>query len=101
MRITHRLTDSPVCLVTGKDDMGAQMRKILEASGQKLPESKPVLEINPEHTLIKKLDNEQDEDRFKSLTQILFDQAQISRGEKLDDPAAYVKQINKLILEGL
>ena len=101
IKITHRLTSSPACLVVGEHDMGFQMRKIMEASGQSMPENKPVMEINPEHTLIIHLDHEQDEDRFKDFCSILFDQAQLARGGQLDDPAAYVKKINTLILKQL
>jgi molecular chaperone HtpG len=79
--------------------MGAQMRRILEQAGQALPESKPVFEMNPEHPLVQKLDQESDEDRFKDLVEILFDQASLAEGGQLDDPAAYVARLNKLLLE--
>ncbi|MBT8148856.1 MAG: molecular chaperone HtpG, partial [Gammaproteobacteria bacterium] len=67
--------------------------------GQALPESKPILELNPEHPLVKKLDNEADEDRFASLTQVLFDQAALAAGDTLEDPASFVTRLNKLLLE--
>ncbi|UTW01903.1 molecular chaperone HtpG [Amphritea atlantica] len=98
VRITHRLTDSPACVVLGAYDMGMQMRKIMEAAGQAVPESKPVFEINPEHPLISKLDNETDEDRFGELALVVFEQAQLAAGGQLDDPAAYVSRLNKLLL---
>jgi len=79
--------------------MGLQMRKILEATGQKAPESKPILEINTSHPLLDKLDNEQDEARFADLSQILFDQAALAAGEALQDPAAYVRRLNALLVE--
>lgn len=99
VRITHRLTDSPACLVVGEYDMGAQMRRIMEAAGQKVPNSKPSLELNPEHPLVKKLDQEPDEDRFADLANILFDQAQLAEGGQLEDPGTYVHRLNKLLLE--
>lgn len=99
VRITHRLTDSPACLVVGEYDLGVQMRRIMEAAGQKVPNSKPSLELNPEHPLVKKLDQETDEDRFGDLAHILFDQAQLAEGGQLDDPGSYVHRLNKLLLE--
>ncbi len=99
VRITHRLTDSPACLVVGEFDMGAQMQRIMEAAGQAMPASKPTLELNPEHPLVKKLDQEPDEDRFADLTNILFDQAQLAEGGQLEDPGSYVQRLNKLLLE--
>lgn len=99
VRVTNRLTESPACLVVGEQDMGAQMRRILEQAGQAVPESKPVFEVNPEHPLVVKLDQEADEDRFADLANILFDQAHLAEGGSLDDPAAYVAKLNKLLLE--
>ncbi|HWV16041.1 MAG TPA: molecular chaperone HtpG [Cellvibrio sp.] len=99
VRITHRLTDSPACVVVAEHDMGAQMRRILESAGQKLPDSKPILELNPEHPLVKKLEQEAGEARFADLAHILFDQANLAEGAQLQDPAAYVQRLNKLLLE--
>lgn len=99
VRITHRLTESPACLVVGEDDMGAQMRRLLESAGQKVPDTKPVIEINPGHPLVQKLDQEQDEDRFADLAKVLFDQASLAEGGHLKDPAAYVQRLNKLLLD--
>jgi molecular chaperone HtpG len=99
VRITHRLTDSPACVVLGSYDMGAQMRRIMEAAGQPVPEVKPVFEVNPVHPLIQKLDQEVDEDRFGELSLVIFDQAGLAAGGQLDDPAAYVARLNKLLLE--
>lgn len=99
VRITTRLTDSPACLVLGEQDMGLQMRQIMEAAGQAVPESKPTFEVNPEHPLIVKLDQEADEDRFADLALVLFDQAGLAAGAQLDDPATYVARLNKLLLE--
>jgi len=75
------------------------MRRILEQAGQDVPESKPIFEVNPEHPLVVKLDHESDEDRFADLADILFDQAHLAEGGSLDDPAAYVGKLNKLLLE--
>jgi len=99
VRATSRLTDSAACLVVGDQDMGAQMRRIMEAAGQPVPESKPILEINPGHPLVKMLDTEPDEDRFADLGTILFDQAHLAEGGQLDDPAAYVSRMNRLLLQ--
>jgi len=98
VRATTRLTESPACLVVGDFDMGAQMRRIMEAAGQPVPDSKPILEINPAHPLLEMLDQEQDEDRFADLATIVFDQANLAEGGQLDDPAAYVSRLNKLLL---
>lgn len=99
VRVSHRLTDSPAILAIGEQDLGLQMRQILEASGQKVPDSKPIFEFNPAHPLIDKLDNEQSEDRFAELSHILFDQAALAAGDSLKDPAAYVRRLNKLLVE--
>jgi molecular chaperone HtpG len=99
VRVTNRLTDSPACLVVGDFDMGAQMKKIMEAAGQKVPDSKPIFEINVEHPLVQRLENEQGEDRFKELSAVLLDQATLASGEQLQDPGAYVSRLNRLLLE--
>lgn len=99
VRVSHRLTDSPACLALAEDDMGAQMRKIMQASGQAVPESKPIFELNPDHPLISKLDAEQDEERFGDLISLLFDQASLADGNELEDPARFSRQLNKLLLE--
>ena len=99
VRPSVRLTESPTCLVVGDFDMGAQMRRIMEAAGQAVPKTKPVLEINPEHPLLKMLDAESDEDKFSDLALVLFDQAQLAEGGQLEDPAAYVQRLNALLLK--
>ena len=99
VRPSARLTESPTCLVVGDFDMGAQMRRIMEAAGQTVPKTKPVLEINPEHPLLKMLDTEVDEDKFNDLATILFEQAQLAEGGQLEDPAAYVQRLNALLLK--
>ena len=99
VRISKRLVDSPACLVTGEHDMGYQMKKIMEAAGQAIPDSKPVLEINRDHPLIKKINDSTEETRFSDLTETVFDQAALAVGQQLDDPAGYVERINRLLLE--
>ena len=98
VRPTARLTESPACLVVGEHDMGAQMRRIMEAAGQAVPQTKPVLEFNPSHPLIGILDKESDEARFEELAQVVFDQATLAEGGQLDDPATYVQRLNRLII---
>lgn len=99
VRISHRLTDSPTCLAIDDHDMSSQMRKIMEASGQPVPETRPILEINPQHPLIAKLDAEADEDRFGDLVAILFGQASLAEGGQLEDPGDFSSRLNKLLLE--
>ncbi len=99
VRVTHRLTDSPACIVVDDDDMGEQMRKIMEAAGQAVPETKPIFELNPEHPLIVKLDQEQDEERFGDLVSLIFDQASLAEGRQLEDPGQFTRRLNKLLLE--
>jgi molecular chaperone HtpG len=99
VRRSSRLTDSPACLVLDEHDIGAQMRKLLEASGQPLPESKPHFEFNAAHPLLQRLDAEQDERRFDEVALLLFDQAQLADGGQLKDPAAYVARLNGLLLD--
>ncbi len=98
VRVTHRLVDSPACLVVGDQDMGMQMRRIMEAAGQSVPEVKPTFEINPKHPLVEKLNAESSEERFSDLAAVLFDQASLAEGGQLDDPAAYVRRLNALLL---
>ncbi len=99
VRVTTRLTDSPACLVVKDDDMGMQMRRILESAGQAVPDAKRIFELNPEHPLVVKLNDEADMDRFKELTLVLYDQSKLAEGSHLDEPASYVKRLNKLLLE--
>ncbi|AWF82296.1 molecular chaperone HtpG [Microbulbifer sp. A4B17] len=99
VRATTRLVDSPACLVVSEQDMGPQMRRILEQAGQALPDAKPIFEINPSHPLVQRLDQEADEDRFADLTNILMDQANLAAGNQLADPADYVRRLNTLLLE--
>ncbi|WP_328185220.1 molecular chaperone HtpG [Marinobacter sp. OP 3.4] len=99
VRVTKRLTDSPACLVVGQFDMGNQMKKIMEAAGQKVPESKPIFEVNVDHPLVQRLESEKGDERFSELSAVLFDQATLASGEQLKDPGAYVSRLNRLLLE--
>ncbi|MGB2286852.1 MAG: molecular chaperone HtpG [Porticoccaceae bacterium] len=97
VRSTSRLTSSPACLVVGDNDMGEQMRKIMQAAGQAVPETKPILEINMQHPLVTKLDAEADEEAAGRLARILFDQAALSAGRPLENPAEFVQELNRLM----
>lgn len=99
VRVSTRLTDSPAVLVIGAGDLGLQMRKILEASGQKMPDSKPILEINPSHPLIERLEADTKEASFNDLAALLCDQAALAAGESLDDPGQFVQRLNRLLLD--
>jgi molecular chaperone HtpG len=99
VRTTERLTDSPACLAIGEYDMGTQMRKIMEAAGQSVPDSKPIFEINLDHPLIRRLGEESDDQRFEDLTKVIFDQASLADGRQLSDPGTYVQRLNRLLLE--
>jgi molecular chaperone HtpG len=96
--VTSRLTESPACLVLGEHDIGAQMRRILEAAGQKPPQSKPILEINPEHPLLARIAGLQDGAEFDDLALLVFEQATLADGGHLPDPAAFVQRLNRLLL---
>ncbi len=95
VRVTTRLVDSPACLVTTEDGMSTQLARLLKQAGQQAPDAKPVLEVNPEHALVKKLDGSV---HFHDLAHILFDQALLAEGGLPEDPAAYVKRVNALLL---
>ena len=95
VRVTTRLVDSPACLVTESGDMSAHLARLLKQAGQAAPEVKPILEVNPEHALVKKLDTSA---HFEDLAHILFDQALLAEGGQLEDPAAYVRRVNSLLL---
>jgi molecular chaperone HtpG len=96
VRVTFRLTDSPACLVSDENELSGNLLRMLKAAGQQAPDTKPILEINPEHPLLVKLKS--DDQQFDEWTQVLFDQALLAEGGQLQDPAAYVKRINQLLL---
>ncbi len=98
VRISTRLVDSPACLVVGEYDMSANLARVLKSVGQAAPETKPILELNLEHPLVRRLESEGDEDRFSDLGLLLFDQSQLAEGGQLDDPAAFVGRLNKLMM---
>ena len=97
VRVTHRLTDSPACLVADEHDMSANLARMLKSAGQKAPLSRPILEINPKHPVVQRLKTE--EKRFDDWVSVLFDQALLAEGGQLDDPASFVKRVNQLMLE--
>ena len=98
VRVTLRLTDSPACLVADQHELGANLERLLKAAGQKVPSTKPILEINPRHPLVQRLKYEADEQRFGDWSHVLFDQALLSEGGQLEDPATFVKRLNQLLL---
>jgi molecular chaperone HtpG len=99
VRVTDRLTESPACIAIGEHDMGEQMRRIMAAAGQPVPDSKPVFEINPEHPLIGRLAAEQDAQRFEDLAQVLFDQASLAESRPIENPGNFVRRLNRLLLD--
>lgn len=101
VKVTHRLTDSPACLVRAEHELGESLRQMLAAAGQALPETKPTLEINPQHALIKRVQSETNDERFNALALLVADQAVLAEGGTLPDSAAYVRRINSLLLEVL
>lgn len=98
VRVTSRLADSPACLVLGEHDLGVQMRRILEAAGQKAPHAKPLLEVNPLHPLLVRLEATAEQGAFDDLAMLLFEQATLADGGQLPDPAAFVQRLNRLLL---
>lgn len=99
VRVTQRLTTSPACIVSDEYGMSVHLQRILKSAGQNFPESKPILELNPHHPLVIKLTNEQDPTRFSEWSHVLFDQAVLTEGGQLEDPAGFVTRLNKLFLE--
>ncbi len=98
VRVSSRLTESPACLVADEHDMGANLQRVLKQLGQDAPQTKPILELNLKHPLVEKMDQEPDEDRFADLSRVLLDQATLAEGGQLEDPAAFVHRLNKLML---
>ena len=99
VHVSTRLVSSPACVVAGENELNPQLRRMLEASGQELPEARPILEINIKHPLVERLSAETDSSRFDSLAHIVLDHALLAEGSQLDDPAAYVKRMNSLLVE--
>ncbi len=97
IRLSQRLTDSPSCLILEEHDMSAQMQQIMQAAGQYAPKSEPILELNPDHSLVKKLNDITDDEVFEDYTHLLFEQAQLAACEPLEDAAGFVKRVNKLL----
>lgn len=96
--LTNRLTDSPACIVADENDMGLEMQRILQSAGQQVPANKPVFEINPEHLLIKRLHDIQDDSQFELWVVMLFEQAVLAEGGQLDNPADFISRVNKLLI---
>jgi molecular chaperone HtpG len=98
VRVTTRLVDSPACIVADEGDMSAHLARMLKSAGQDAPKARPILEINAEHALVKKLDSAEESERFDDLAHILLDQAVLAEGGVLEDPAAYVRRVNALLV---
>ena len=98
VKVTHRLTNSPACLVVGEHDISGNLERILKAAGQSTPENKPILEVNPNHELIKKLEKIQENQLFNDYSSVILDQAILAEGGQLDDPIGYVNKVNKFLI---
>lgn len=98
VKVSNRLTSSPACLVLGAQDMALHMQQLLKQAGHELPDSKPVLEINPEHAMLQRMDQEVDEDRFGDWVSLLYDQAMLAEGGTLEDGAGFVRRLNDMLL---
>jgi molecular chaperone HtpG len=99
VHVSTRLISSPACVVAAESELNPQLRRVLEASGQALPDSKPIFELNVEHPLVERLSTEADDDRFNALAHIVLDHALLAEGSQLENPAEYVQRINSLLLE--
>ena len=99
VRVSTRLKESAACIVLDEQDVGYQMRELLKAAGQEAPVSLPNLEVNPDHPLVQRLAAEDDDGKFERLSSVILDQAILAEGRQLDDPAAFVKRLNALLLE--
>ncbi len=99
VRVSHRLTTSPACIVLNEQEMALYMQHLMRQAGHDMPSTKPVLEINPSHALVKRMENEEVEDRFEDWAKILFDQAILAEGGQLEDPASFVNRLNQMINE--
>jgi len=99
VQITHRLTDSPACIVVGDGDIGGYMQHMLKAAGQDIPTIKPVLELNPHHPIVVSLKDEPDTERFAEVSHLLLEQSILAEGGHLEDPARFIRRMNKLLIE--
>lgn len=99
VKVTQRLTDSPACVVSAEGDMSAHMARMMEQMGQSIPKQKPVLELNPDHSLVQKLDSLDDDDKVKEWSLFLLEQAQLAEGDALENPAEFIKRMNALLSE--
>ncbi len=99
VRVTHRLTNTPACLVSENQDMSGNLERILKEAGQEIPNMKPILEINPTHALVEMLKTESEQELFSDWSKILFDQALLSEGGQLEDPAGFVARLNAMLLK--
>ena len=99
VRVSTRLTESPACLVVDHYDMSQNLARVLKQLGQDAPAPQPIIELNLEHPLIQRMDSEADEDKFGELSKLVFDQAMLAEGGQLEDPAAFVHRLNRLMLE--
>ena len=97
VRLTRRLTDSPACVVVDDHEMSGHLQRLLQASGQEAPRTPPILELNPEHSILKKLENYTDSQTVASWATILLDQALLAEGEQLEDPISFVRALNTLL----
>ncbi len=98
VQVTTRLTESPACLVSSRDGLSTNLERLMKAAGQAIPDSKPILEVNAAHPLVRRLSAETDPDRFNDWCQVLFDQATLAEGGHIEDPASFVKRLNELML---
>ena len=99
VNVSQRLVDSPACVVTSDQELAPPLQRMLEASGQELPDSKPILEINIEHPLVSQLSAEEDDLRFSELSKIVLDHALLAEGAQLENPADYVRRMNQYLLD--
>ncbi len=99
VRVSKRLTSSPSCLVLGEHEMALHLQQLMKQAGQQIPDSKPILEINPKHPILEKLDQESDEDKFSEWSRMLLDQAILAEGGQLDDAAGFVKRMNSIFVD--
>jgi len=98
VRVSSRLTDSPACIVINEHDMAMHMQRLMKEAGHAMPSGKPVLEINPDHPIVKRMGEEKSDDQFNDWSEFLFDQAILAEGGQLDDPASFVNQMNKMLV---